>query len=158
MNKKHISALIFFLLVTFLAAFIGNFFTMPSIQDWYASLSKPSFNPPNWLFGPAWTILYFLMAVSAFLVWQKRENPRAKKALTFYFIQLALNSLWSIIFFGWQNLGLAFVEIIFLWLFILLTLINFYKIVRVAGILFIPYILWVSFASLLNFSIWQLNL
>jgi tryptophan-rich sensory protein len=158
MNKKHIPVLIAFFLITFLAAFIGNFFTMPNIQDWYSSLNKPSFSPPNWLFGPVWTILYFLMAISAFLVWQRRENSQAKKALTFYFIQLVLNTLWSIIFFGWHNLGLAFVEIILLWVFILLTLISFYKIVRIAGILFIPYILWVSFAGFLNFTIWQLNL
>lgn len=157
MNKKYALVFLFFLFVTFLAAFVGNFFTAPSIQGWYVALEKPSFSPPNWLFGPAWTILYFLMAVSAFLVWQERESPQRKKALTFYFIQLALNSLWSIIFFGWYNLGLAFVEIIFLWLFILLTLISFYRIKKLAGILFIPYLIWVSFASILNFAIWQLN-
>ena len=158
MNKKQISVLIFFLLITFLAAFIGNFFTMPNIQDWYISLNKPSFNPPTWLFGPAWTILYVLMAVSAFLVWREKGNPQRKKALTFYFIQLALNSLWSVIFFGLHNLGLAFLEIIFLWFFIVLTLINFYTIKKLAGILFIPYLIWVSFAGILNFAIWQLNI
>ena len=158
MNKKYIPALIFFLLITFLAAFIGNFFTIPNIQDWYASLNKPSFNPPNWLFGPAWTVLYVLMAVSVFLVWQKKENPQRGKALTIYFVQLALNALWSIIFFGLHNLGLAFVEIIFLWFFILLTLVNFYKVKKLAGILFMPYLLWVSFAALLNFAVWQLNM
>ena len=158
MNKKQISVLIFFLLITFLAAFIGNFFTMPNIQDWYISLNKPSFNPPTWLFGPAWTILYVLMAVSAFLVWRGKGNPQRKKALTFYFIQLALNSLWSVIFFGLHNLGLAFLEIIFLWFFIVLTLINFYTIKKLAGILFIPYLIWVSFAGILNFAIWQLNI
>jgi benzodiazapine receptor len=158
MNKKYILALIFFLFITFLAAFVGNYFTMPSIPTWYASLNKPSFSPPNWLFGPAWTVLYILMTVSAFLIWQKRENPQTKKALTFYFIQLTLNTLWSIIFFGWHNLGLAFAEIVFLWFFILLTLINFYKVKKLTGILFIPYILWVSFAAILNFAIWQLNM
>lgn len=158
MNKKYILALIFFLFITFLAAFVGNYFTMPSIPTWYASLNKPSFSPPNWLFGPVWTILYVLMAVSAFLIWQKGENSQAKKALTFYFIQLTLNTLWSIIFFGWHNLGLAFAEIVFLWFFILLTMINFYKVKKLTGILFIPYILWVSFAAILNFAIWQLNM
>jgi len=157
MNKKYTLVFIFFLFVTFLAAFIGNFFTAPNIQNWYAVLEKPSFSPPNWLFGPVWTILYFLMAVSAFLIWQERESPQRKKALTLYFVQLALNTLWSIIFFGWHNLGLAFVEIIFLWFFIFLTLTTFYRIKKLSGILFIPYLIWVSFASILNLAIWQLN-
>lgn len=155
---KTILGVIISVIIAQMAGAIGSVFTVSSIQNWYAYLEKPFFSPPNWLFAPAWITLYTLMGIAAFLVWQKRENPQTKKALTFYFIQLALNTLWSVIFFGWHNLGLAFVEIVFLWFFILLSLISFYKIVRIAGILFIPYILWVSFAAVLNFSIWQLNM
>ena len=99
MLKQKIVPLIFFLAITFLAAFIGNFFTMPNIQTWYATLNKPSFSPPNWLFGPVWTILFILMAIAAFLVFQTKDNSKRKTALTFYFIQLAFNSFWSILFF-----------------------------------------------------------
>jgi len=157
MIKQKIVPLIGFILVTFVAAFIGSLFTTPNIASWYSTLTKPSFAPPNWLFGPAWTILYILMAVAAFLIWQNKNNPQAKKALIFYFIQLTLNSLWSIIFFGWHNPQLAFFEIVILWLFILLTLIKFYKIKKTAGLLLVPYLLWVSFASFLNLFIWLLN-
>jgi len=164
MNKKYILALIFFLFITFLAAFLGNFFTVSSIPTWYASLNKPSFSPPNWLFGPAWTVLYVLMAVSAFLIWSsyaKATDGQAKKeiktALTFYFIQLVFNALWSVIFFGLKNPAWAFFEILILWILILIITLKFYKIRKVAGFLFIPYILWVSFATILNFAVWQLN-
>ncbi len=158
MNKKNILALIIFLLITFLAALVGNLFTVPNISTWYASLNKPSFSPPNWLFGPAWTILYVLMAVAAFLVWKKGEEPKIKSSLCFYFAQLLLNTAWSIAFFGLQNPFLGFVVIVILWLLILITLVKFWKIERLAGILFIPYILWVSFAAILNFAVWQLNM
>lgn len=155
--KKSIFPFLISALIVFLAAFIGSFFTTPNISNWYQYLNKPSFNPPNWVFGPTWTILYLLMAAAAFLIWQKRNHPQAKKALIFYLIQLGLNSLWSIIFFGFHQIGLAFIEIIILWFFILLTLLNFYKISKPAGALLIPYLLWVSFASFLNFSLWLIN-
>jgi len=158
MNKKYILALIFFLFVTFLAAFVGNFFTVSSIPTWYASLNKPSFSPPNWLFGPAWTVLYVLMAIAAFLVWKKRKESETKSSLCFYFAQLLLNSAWSVAFFGLQNPFLGFLVIIILWLLIVITMVKFWKIERVAGLLFIPYILWVSFATILNFAVWQLNM
>jgi len=157
MNKKYILALIIFLLITFLAAFVGNFFTMPNIPTWYASLNKPSFSPPNWLFGPVWTILYILMAVSAFLVWKKGEEPRIKSSLFFYFAQLLLNTAWSIAFFGLHNPFRGFLVIIALWFMIVLTMVEFWKIEKAAGILFIPYILWVTFAAILNFAVWKLN-
>ncbi len=157
MMKQKIIPLLGFLLLTFVAAFIGSSFTTPNIASWYSTLAKPSFAPPNWLFAPVWTILYILMAIAAFLIYQKREHFQAKSALIFYFVQLILNSLWSIIFFGMHNPQLAFFEIIVLWIFILVTLIKFYKIHRTAGLLFIPYLLWVSFASFLNLFIWLLN-
>jgi len=157
MSKKYLFPLLISILIALSAGFIGSFFTTPSIASWYAFINKPSFSPPNWLFAPAWTLLYILMGIAAFLIWQKRDNQKTKQALRFYGTQLILNALWSIIFFGMHNPGLAFLEIIFLWIFIFLTLIKFYKINKTAGILFIPYLLWVSFASILNYAIWMLN-
>jgi len=157
MFKKYILPFLIFLFITFLAAFIGSFFTAKSIPNWYQFLNKPVFAPPNWLFGPAWTLLYLLMTIAAFLVWQKRKEVKTKRALTLYFVQLTLNALWSVIFFGFQNLGLAFLEIVILWLFILSTFFNFYKIRKTAGFLFLPYLCWVTFAAILNLSVWLLN-
>ena len=157
MFKKSILPLLVFILITLFAGFIGSLFTTPSIASWYAFINKPSFSPPNWLFAPVWSLLYILMGIAAFLIWQKRDNLKTKPALMFYGIQLILNTLWSIIFFGMHNPGLAFLEIIILWSFILITLIKFYKINKTSGILFIPYLIWVSFASILNFAVWMLN-
>lgn len=157
MTKNKIFQLFLFLAITFLAAFIGSYFTTPNIESWYKTLNKPSFAPPNWLFAPAWTILYLLMAISAFLIYQQKENSPTKYALNFYFFQLILNSLWSIIFFGLRSPQFAFFEIIILWIFIFLTLLKFYKIYKTAGLLLLPYLLWASFASVLNLFIWLLN-
>ena len=158
MFKKHLFPLLISILLALSAGFIGSFFTTPSIASWYAFINKPSFSPPNWLFAPVWTLLYILMSIAAFLIWQKRDNPKAKQALRFYGTQLILNALWSIIFFGMHNPGLAFLEIIFLWSFILITLIKFYQINKIAGLLFIPYLLWVSFALILNLFVWMINI
>lgn len=140
------------------AGIIGSFFTTPSIPGWYRGLAKPELAPPNWIFGPVWTTLFLLMGIAAFLVWKRgldRRNVRI--ALGIFLIQLALNTLWSVIFFGLQNPGLAFAEIIVLWLAILATIIAFAKISRTAAWLLVPYILWVSFAGYLNYAIWMLN-
>lgn len=142
--------------VSFLAGAIGSIFTFKAIPTWYATLEKPSFNPPNWLFGPAWTILYLLMGIALYLVWQRQQEHK-KLAYILFFIQLVLNALWSIIFFGAHNLGLALVEIIFLWLAILWTIIAFSKISKTAGYLLVPYLVWVSFAAILNFFVFRLN-
>jgi len=157
MFKKSILPLLISILIVFSFGFIGSFFTTSSITNWYAFINKPLFSPPNWIFAPVWTLLYILMGISAFLIWKKRDNLKTKQAFIFYGIQLILNALWSIIFFGMHNPGLALLEIIILWLFILITLIKFYKINKIAGLLFIPYLLWVSFASILNYAIWMLN-
>lgn len=154
---KTILAIIISVVVAQLAGVVGSIFTAPSIQTWYAYLEKPFFSPPNWLFAPAWITLYTLMGIAAFFVWKKRGELRAKKALYFYGAQLLLNSLWLVIFFGLKNPPLAFLEIISLWLLIAITAVRFYKIERAAGLLFIPYFLWVSFAAVLNFAIWLLN-
>jgi len=140
-----------------LAGIIGSVFTMPAIGSWYAGLKKPSFNPPNWLFGPVWGLLYLLMGISLYLVWSKKELAGAKTALIFFAIQLLLNTLWSIIFFGLRLPLAAFLEILVLWLFILLTILKFFPLSKVAAYLLIPYLFWVSFASLLNFYIARLN-
>jgi len=161
---KTIFTLIASVVIAQMAGVIGSFFTAANIQTWYVFLEKPFFNPPNWLFAPAWVTLYTLMGIAAFFVWSsyaKTMDRQAKKkikiALWLYASQLLLNAFWSIVFFGLQNPALGFLVIIILWLLIFLTMIKFWKIEKIAGILFIPYILWVSFAAVLNFAIWQLN-
>jgi len=141
------------------AGAIGSLFTSSAISTWYATLQKPSFNPPNWIFAPVWTILFLLMGVSLYLIWGKGlENKKVKIALLIFGVQLVLNIFWSFLFFGLQSPLYAFIEIIILWLAILLTIITFYKISKSAAYLLLPYIFWVSFASILNFSILILNL
>ena len=141
-----------------LAGFVGSLLTTPSIPTWYAALRKPSFNPPNWIFGPVWTTLFVLMGISAFIVWNKGlDRKGVKAALVLFIIQLVLNMLWSYLFFTLHSPLYAFVEIIILWLAILLTMLKFFPISRAAGYLLLPYILWVSFAAVLNFTIFRLN-
>lgn len=135
---------------------LGAFFTLPSIQSWYSFLNKPTWNPPNWLFGPVWTTLYLMMGIACFLIW-KSEHPQKKQLLILYFIQLALNGLWSPAFFGMQNPMLGLWVIIPLWVLILLCILQFKKVSKWTSGLMIPYFLWVSFATALNFAIWQLN-
>lgn len=137
---------------------IGALFTSPAIKGWYSNLNKPSFNPPNWIFGPVWTALYLLMGISLFLVWKKYNgDSNIKIALTIFFFQLVLNTLWSIMFFGLRNPMAGFIVIVVLWIAILLTIISFYKYSITASMLLIPYILWVSFATVLNYYLWKLN-
>jgi benzodiazapine receptor len=146
------------LVLTFSAAFVGAFFTREAVTNWYATLNKPSFTPPDWLFGPVWTILYILMAISAFIVWQKGlVEPAVMIALILYLIQLILNALWSVIFFGLKLPMPAFIEILLLWSAIVFTIFAFARVSITAALLLIPYILWVSFAAVLNFFIWLLN-
>ena len=154
MIKKFIISLF----VCLATGFLGSIFTTPSIPTWYASLAKPSFNPPNWLFAPVWTTLFIFMGIAAFLIWQKGLKKKGvKKALGFFIIQLIFNILWSFLFFKFHSPFLALLDIAILWLFILLTLIKFFRINKTAGILLIPYLLWVSFASILNYAIYRLN-
>jgi len=158
MKTKNIGKILLAIVICELAGMIGAIFTTPSIPTWYAGITKPTFSPPNWIFAPVWTTLFALMGIAAYLVYEKGTNKKVVKvALGIFAIQLVLNIKWSLIFFGMHNPGYAFIEIIFLWLAILLTIIAFFKISKPAAYLLIPYILWVSFASFLNFSIWQLN-
>lgn len=141
-----------------LSGVIGSLFTTPSIPTWYASLAKPELAPPNWVFGPVWTTLFALMGIAAFLVWKKGlDRKDVKIALAIFIGQLILNLLWSIIFFGLHSPGVAFLEIIVLWLAILASIVAFARISKAAAWLLIPYIAWVSFAAYLNYSIYALN-
>jgi len=140
-----------------IAGFLGSLFTIPAIPTWYATLKKPFFTPPNWIFSPVWISLFILMGISLFFVWQRQGHPQFKKALIFFFVQLILNILWSVVFFGLRAPLLGFMDIVFLWMAILFTILNFLKVSKFAGVLLIPYLLWVSFAALLNFSLWIQN-
>lgn len=156
MNKY--TKLLISIAMPLLAGTIGSAFTITSIGSWYQTIVKPSFNPPNWVFGPVWTTLYILMGLALWLVWQKGlKKEKYKEAFKYFVIQLIFNSIWSITFFGMQSPGLALLVIAFLWALILITIIRFYAIKKMAAYLLIPYLLWVSFASILNFAIWQLN-
>ncbi len=138
--------------------FSSGLVTADAIPNWYADLNKPFFNPPNWLFAPAWTVLYILMGIAAGMIWNKGLDQKIiRTAMIIFVIQLVLNGLWTLIFFGMKNPPLAFAEIVLLWGMILLCIIRFGKINKTAAWLMIPYILWVTFAAALNFSIWQLN-
>ena len=138
---------------------ISTPFTIAAIPTWYVTLQKPFFSPPNWVFAPVWTILYFLMGISVYLIWEQGlKKKKVKEALKFFLIQLALNFMWSLFFFGLRAPFLAFIEIVILWLAIFVTIKKFYPLSRLAAYLLVPYLLWVSFAALLNFAIVLLNL
>lgn len=150
--------LIIAIVVCEIAGIIGSLFTVSAIPTWYATLVKPVLNPPSWVFGPVWTTLYALMGIAAFLIWrQGLDRKDMRKALGVFLLQLVLNVIWSIIFFGLHSPSWAFVNIVALWLAIIWTMTMFYKISRPAMWLLLPYILWVSFASYLNFMLWILN-
>lgn len=158
MKINNTFKLIIAIVVSELAGVIGSVFTIPAVGGWYTSLVKPSLNPPAWVFGPVWTTLFVLMGIAAFLVWKKGlDRKDVKIALGVFIGQLVLNTFWSIIFFGLHSPGGALIEIIFLWLAILFTIIFFSKISKAAAWLLTPYILWVSFAIYLNYMIWALN-
>ncbi|MFA5856749.1 MAG: TspO/MBR family protein [Candidatus Pacearchaeota archaeon] len=159
MRKKfNILKLILSIIISQLAGFIGSIFTFNSVNSWYLTLNKPFFNPPSWIFGPVWVSLYFLIGISFYLIWNNGfKSKTSKLALGFFITQLILNSLWSIIFFGLKSPLFAFIEIILLWISIVLTMYYFSKISKTATYLLIPYILWVSFASILNLAMVILN-
>jgi tryptophan-rich sensory protein len=154
---KKIYKLIISLLIPQAAGGIGSFFTISSVKDWYPTLEKPALNPPSWMFGPVWTALFLLMGWALYLVWTDESGKNKRLAFWAFGIQMVLNALWSIIFFGLHSPGGALLEMVFLWLAILATIIAFAKISRLAAWLLAPYILWVSFAGYLNYLIWILN-
>jgi benzodiazapine receptor len=151
---RSITALIGWLVLCFAAAGTAAFV---STDGWYAALHKPSWNPPAWLFGPAWTVLYITMAVAAWLVWREGGWKAQGRTLGLFILQWFLNALWTPLFFGLHRPGIAFTEIILLWLAIAATLVSFWRVRKVAGVLLVPYLAWVSFAAALNFTIWRLN-
>jgi len=153
---KNVLRFITSILVCQAAGFIGSFFTTPAIPGWYANLQRPTFTPPSWLFAPVWTILFVLMGISLYLVWRKDAKSRAG-AMVIFGIQLALNVGWSALFFGLRSPFLGFLEIIALWTAIAVTIVKFSRISRTAAWLLVPYIAWVSFAAVLNFAVWRLN-
>jgi tryptophan-rich sensory protein len=179
---KNNAKLIISILICELVGVLGSIFTTPAIKSWYFFLEKPFFSPPNWVFAPVWTVLFLLMGISLYLVWAKNWvskvpvgkpewkswNPISAKlwtgswkeenAVAIFVLQLVLNILWSVIFFGLKLPGLAFFEILMLWFAILYTIINFYRISKSASFLLLPYILWVTFATILNLAVWRLNL
>ena len=182
MKYNNFLKLLTSIIVCELAGFIGSVFTMPEINTWYKSLNKPSFNPPDWIFGPVWTILFVLMGISLYLIWTKKWQPKNKigkkktkawnslsqkflsgswqkaNIILIFITQLILNILWSVIFFGMHSPGIAFFELLMLWFAIIFMIINFYRVSKTASLLLFPYILWVSFAARLNLFIWIINI
>ncbi|MBL7205984.1 MAG: tryptophan-rich sensory protein [Candidatus Aenigmarchaeota archaeon] len=158
MTPIRILKLLISIIVAEVAGSIGSIFTMPSLPTWYASLAKPWFTPPNWVFAPVWTILFALMGISAWIIWDKGLDKKGiKEALFFFDVQFILNILWSFLFFGLRNLLYALIEIIILWIAIALTIWKFYKIDKRAAYIMLPYIAWVCIALALNLGIVLLN-
>jgi tryptophan-rich sensory protein len=158
MKIKEASIFLFFVVISEGTGILGSVFTAQGVASWYPALAKPFFNPPSWIFAPVWTLLYFLMGWAAYLVWRQRnKNELARPALILFFIHLVFNFLWSVIFFGWQQIGWALAEIILLDILIITLMLIFYKVDKKASYLLIPYLAWVAFASVLNLSLLLLN-
>jgi translocator protein len=154
--SKRVLGLAGWLVVTFVAAAIGGAATV-NAGLFYKQLARPEWAPPSWVFGPVWTVLYIVIGIAAWLVWRVDGFRAARGALSLFLAQLALNALWSWLFFGWHRGALAFADILLLWVLIIATLIAFWRVRALAGWLLVPYLLWVSFASALNYAVWQLN-
>jgi len=158
MRLRDIIKLISSLILCQLAGFIGSLFTIPAIPTWYRTLNKPFFTPPDWIFAPVWIGLYLMMGISLYMVWRRKGHDlQVKGAFILFFIQLVLNAFWSVAFFGLKSPMAGLINIIILWIALLWTTKKFFKVSRDAAILLLPYILWVSFAAVLNFSLWALN-
>ena len=153
---QQIAAFAVWLILTFAASAIGAFASI-NARSFYAQLTQPVWAPPGWLFGPVWSALYLMMAISAWLVWRERRLREARGAFTLFFVQLAANALWSWLFFTWHLGALAFAEILVLWVLIAATIVAFWRVRPLAGALLLPYLAWVSFASVLAFWMWRLN-
>ena len=157
LDKTSLLSLVPFELACFLVAAIGAIATARSVQNWYRELQKPSWNPPDRIFGKVWTALYFMMGLAAWLVWRTAEWEAIRVPMILFALQLTLNLAWSILFFGLRSPGAALVDIVLLWVSILFTVAYFFAVSAMAGWLLIPYLLWVTFAGTLNFTIWKLN-
>ena len=157
MNKSELPKLLVSLIFPLSVGAVAGIFTAGAVTGWYVNLNKPSFNPPNWIFGPVWTTLYILMGISFFLIWKQEASKARNLAILAFIIQLLFNFGWSFFFFYFHTIGLALIEIILLWIFISIMLVLFYKIKPITAYLNIPYLLWVSFAAALNGAYYMLN-
>ena len=157
MMQNKFLAFFFWLLIPLLIGGLSGFATASSINDWFRALVKPSFNPPNWIFGPVWTTLYILMGISAFVIWNTPATKIRSQALTLFWVQLILNFCWSFLFFYFKQIGFALVEIGLMWVSILSMILAFRQVSPIAAWMNLPYLAWVSFASVLNFALWKLN-
>ncbi|MBS1598730.1 MAG: tryptophan-rich sensory protein [Bacteroidetes bacterium] len=154
---KNSTKLFLSFLITFAVLIISGLATANGVKTWYSGLQKPYFNPPNWIFAPVWTILYILMAIALYKIWKLEISKERNRALLFFFLQLSLNFCWSFIFFYFHQISLALVDIVLLWSFILITILFFSMFNRTAAWLLVPYLAWVSFATILNIAILKLN-
>lgn len=157
MKRSDITKLIIAILIPLALGAIAGRFTSQAVPEWYSTLNRPSFSPPNWIFGPVWTVLYILLGTTLFLIWKQTPSKERNNALWIFSIQMFLNFIWSFVFFYFNQIGLALIVIILLWICILFMLISFYKIKPWAAYLNIPYLLWVTFASVLNSAFYILN-
>ena len=157
MSLKPMVGLVLWVALSFCAGLIGSRFTGPAVATWYGSVSRPAWAPPNFLFGPVWSALYLMMGIAAWLVWRKAGMSGAPGAMLLFGLQLIANAAWSAIFFGLHRFDLAFVEIVVLWALILATMVAFWRLGARAGLLLLPYALWVSYAGALNLAIWRLS-
>lgn len=155
-NGKQVVGLMVWLALTFAAAAIGSVASV-NAGDFYANLNRPTWAPPSWVFGPVWSVLYFMQALAAWLVWRERDKRATTLPLALYVAQLAVNAVWSWLFFAWRMGGLAFVDILVLWVLLLATIVTFWRVRPIAGALLVPYLLWVTFAGALNYTVWQGN-
>ena len=156
-RQVDLEALAGFLGLSLMVAGVSAAATIANVAGWYAGLNKPPFNPPNWIFGPVWTLLYAAMAVAAWRVWRTRRRASVAIPLSLYAIQMALNFVWSLLFFGAHRIGLAMIDIASLLVVLAITMLAFWRHEAVAGFLMAPYLAWVTFAAILNYSIWRLN-
>ncbi len=158
MNRRDVLKLVISVLACQMVGILGSLVTTPAIPTWYASLNKPSFTPPGWVFGPVWVTLYFLMGVAVFLIWRMDlRNSAVRAALLLFVAQLISNGIWSPLFFGLKSPLLGLIDVAALWVLIVLTIAAFARLSRAAAILLVPYIAWVTLALALNFSIWRMN-
>ena len=157
MRSRRWLVLLGFLVASFAAATIGGLATASSVGTWYLTLHKPSWNPPGWLFGPVWSVLYTCMGIAGWRVWLRESSAPRSHALRLFFVQLGLNALWSCLFFGLRNPGLALLEVVVFLAVLVAAQIRFWRLDRAAGQLWFPYLAWVSFATVLNGTVWWLN-
>lgn len=155
--KNKVFRIFFCIGICQLAGVVGSIFTRTSVDTWYRTLDKPVFNPPSWVFAPVWILLYLMMGIALYRIWEYKISYSKTEAMIIFYIQLFINSLWSIAFFGMKSPLLGLIVIVLLLILIAVTLFKFYKISKTAGVLLIPYLLWVSFATLLNFELYRLN-